>query len=373
MKRQKSDERVLPLGPVLESAVMGALISGKLSLKSVKAMELSKIGQAFYKVMREHGEQVSLKTLKIAATEVHGIEKDELKEYIDGLVLDSDIASTLQTLRRKRVVNSLVNEATQQIASGEYSLLPMRSILDAHHEERQKLVAASEDMEHVTPPQGLAIKALPRIYAATPGIYGTWVIGGEPKAGKSTLTLQIALAVAKNERPVLYYDFELGAGVLKYHIDEALQGNKELIKRATSRLYIRSSIHTLESDLDAIREPCLVVVDSIQSVPASVAHRRESIESWVHKLDSLKQHGHHVIMVSEINRSHYGDPSGSAFKESGEIEYKADLACCLILPDPNNSSVVDFHILYNRHKKKRGLVAQLERVNSWWFKERGSP
>jgi hypothetical protein len=372
MKRQK-EERVLPLGPVLESAVVGALVSQRLGLKAVHREELSKIGQAIYRTLKENdGNKVSHKVLKVACTEVHGIDPAEYKEYFAELILDSDIEGTLSTLRRKRVVNNLVNEATLQIASGEYSILSIKGILDTHAESTHPLSPLSDDAEEAAPPQGLAVKQLQRLMQAVPsGIFGLWVIGGEPKAGKSTLALQLALTASKNHRPVLYYDFELGKSVLKWHIEQALGGDKDLIARATKRLFVRNSIHTLEQDLDAVKEPCLVVVDSIQKIGSSVQFRRESIDQWVHKLEALKKRGHHVIMVSEVNRATYGEPSGSGFKESGEIEYSADTAFCLTLPDEQNAGVVDLHILYNRHFRKRGLVCQLERHNSWWFKERG--
>ncbi len=121
-----------------------------------------------------------------------------------------------------------------------------------------------------------------------------------------------------------------------------------------------------------INEPCLVVVDSIQKVAKGLTFRRESLESWVHKLEGLKQFGHHVLLISEKNRAHYDEASMSGYKESGEIEYAADAAFDLLLPDPENSSVVDVHVVKNRHHKFHGHLTTMERVNSFWFKDRNT-
>lgn len=371
MKRKKGDP-VLPLGPVLESAVVGALISGKLSLKSVQRMELSKPGQAIYKILHDNdGKPLGLKTIKVACTEVHGIDKVELKEYLDGLLMDSDIASTLQTLRRKRVVNNLVNEATTQIASGDYSLMPLRAILDSHKADIKPLTPLADETEEPAPPKGLAIRSLPRLTEKSGGLFGVWLIGGGPGVGKSTLTLQIALSIAKRYKPVLHYDFELGRGVVRYHIHQALGEDQRAIKEATKQYYLRTSIGTLEADLEFIGKPCVVVVDSFQKIESSVTYRRESLDTWVHRLEALKRKDHDVILVSEKSRGNYKEPNLQGYKETGELEYAADLALDLVLPDEQDAGRVDVHITKNRHYKKKGLVCQLERVNSWWFKQVG--
>jgi len=372
MKRKK-DERILPLGPVLEQAVVGALVSGRLSLKGVRKDELSKPGQAVYKILHENeGKTVSLKTLKIAASEVYGIDKAEFKEYLDNLISDSDIASVLQTLRRKRTVNQLVNEATNQIASGDYDLSPLSHILENTQVERKKLSPLGDDKSEIKHPPALPIKSLPRLTAAVGGVYGTWIIGGTPKAGKSTLTTQIAVSIAKRYMPCLYYDFELGYDVVRDRLLAAFDGDREQYDIAVKNFYLRRSISTLEEDLVSIGQPCLIVVDSIQDLPTSSQHNVEDLGRWVKRLDALKHRGHHTIMVSEVNRFSYGTPTPKGYKGSGEIEYAADVAITAVLPNEEDPSTVDLFVTENRHFRKRGLVCQLERVNNWWFKEAGN-
>jgi hypothetical protein len=225
--------------------------------------------------------------------------------------------------------------------------------------------------QDIKPPEGLPIPCLTQVTEATGGLFGVWLIGGEPAAGKSTLALQISLSVGRR-RPVLYYDFEQGSSVIKWHVHKALGGDKHKIEEATRQLYIRHSMASLESDLDMLDCPCLVVVDSVQKVASSVTYRRESLEQWVHKLEALKKYGHHIILVSEKNRGTYGNASLQGYKETGELEYAADTAFDMLKPDEEDGSRTDLHITKNRHYPKRGFITTLKRQNSWWFVEEGS-
>jgi hypothetical protein len=182
----------------------------------------------------------------------------------------------------------------------------------------------------------------------------------------------ISMLCSALHRPVLYYDFEQGKSVLRWHVHQALKGDVKKIKQATRRLYVRHSLSMLERDLEMVNEPCLVVVDSIQKVAKGLSFRRESLESWVHKLEGLKEFGHHLLLVSEKNRASYGEPTMSGYKETGEIEYAADAALDLMLPNENDSSVVDVHVVKNRHYKFHGHLTTLTRENSYWFKDKAS-
>ena len=372
---KKRFERVLPLNPELEKAVLYALIHGTLSPQTVQIDELSKLGRvvftAFKGVSEGHQGPVRAKTVYLAATEVHNADAEELKAFIKTIEGGEipEIQAILSALSRKRVISSLVNEAAEQVASGDYSLLALKGLIDAQTHTRNTLVPLSAEMGvEIKPPEGIPIPCLPKITQATGGLYGVWLIGGEPAAGKSTLALQLSLSVGRR-RPVLYYDFEQGTGVIKWHIHEALAGDKTKIQEATYQLYIRHSMSSLESDLSMLQVPCLVVIDSIQKVASSVTYRRESLESCIHKLEALKKYGHHVILVSEKNRSHYGDASMSGYKESGELEYSADTAFDLLKPVEDDGATTDLFITKNRHYPKKGYITTLHRHNSWWFTE----
>lgn len=366
---------MLPLNPDLEKAVIYALMHGSLSEKTVQADELSKLGKivftAFKSVSEGNAGPVKAKTVFLAATEVHNADTQELRAFLKEIENAEipELGAILGALQRKRVITSLVNEASEQVASGEYSLLALKGLIDAQTHTRNTLVPLAKEMgAEITPPEGIPIPCLPKITQATGGLFGVWLVGGEPAAGKSTLALQVSLSIGRR-RPVLYYDFEQGTSVIKWHIHEALDGDRGKIQEATRQLYIRHSISSLESDLSMLQVPCLVVVDSIQKVASSITYRRESLESCVHKLEALKKYGHHVIMVSEKNRSHYGEASMSGYKESGELEYAADTAFDMLKPVEDDGGTTDLFITKNRHYPKKGYIATLHRQNSWWFLE----
>lgn len=376
MKKSREYERVLPLNPDLEKAALHAVMHGRLDPKCIKADELSKVAKPIYKTLVKlySGNVVPTRTVLATATEIYHADPTETKQYlkeVDGSDTP-EIQGILQTLSHKRIINQIVNEASDQVASGEYSLLALRSLLDQHGTARQKLTPLLDKIgkEKAGPPQGVPVPCLPRLTQTVGGVYGMWLIQGEPAAGKSTLALQVAMSVGRR-RPVLYYDFEQGESVIQWHIEEALEGDEGKIEEATKQLYVRYNLSTIEQDIASVEQPCLIVVDSIQSVSSSVMHRRESIDSWIHKLHALKQYGHHVILVSEKRRGTYGQPALDGGKESGELEYKADTAFDLLLEDEQDGSRVQFHITKNRHYKKKGLLGIYERVNSWWFREVG--
>lgn len=364
--------RRLPLNPELEYAALGAVMSGKLSLDQVAVEELSKYGQCVHKALSGldlHG-PVSAKAVFVAGSDLHGADPAELKAYLKDVAshVMPEVGALLDALHRKKTINDLVNEASDQIASGDYSLLGLKTLIDTHASPKNQLVPLLAAMNDAAPPKGIHIPSLPTFNDWLNGLYGVWIVQGEPAAGKSTLALQVSLSITQ-QRPVLYYDYEQGADVIKWHVHQAFSGNRKKIEQYTSRLYVRPSLSSLERDLEMLGEPALIVVDSIQKVAKSVTYRRESLESWIHKLEALKRYEHHVIMVSEKNRAHYGTASIDGGKETGELEYAGDAMFDLMLVDPQDSSLVEVHVTKNRHYHRKGMMVRLRRVNSWRFEE----
>lgn len=364
----------LPLNPDLELAVLCGIIDGDVQLEKVHPDELSKEGKYVYKAIKEFDKTktITFKAIFFHATEVLGADPAEFRSFLKSVEKAGvpQIETVLDLLARKTIINDLVNEASTQIADGGYSLLALKGLLAQHASDKNTLVPLSDDMHDVEPPEGLELPGLQSFNKDVGGLFGLWVISGMPAAGKSTLALMIGLLTSALYCPVLYYDFEQGKSVIRWHAHKALKGDAKKIKKATSRLYIRHNIGMLERDLEMVKEPCLVIVDSIQKVAKGLTYRRESLESWVHKLEGLKQFGHHVLLISEKNRAHYEEASMSGYKETGEIEYAADAAFDLLLPNPDNSSIVDVHVVKNRHHKFHGHLTTLDRINSFWFSDR---
>jgi hypothetical protein len=349
------------------------MIEGDVAVDKVQLDELSKEGTYVYKALKEFDstKDISFKAIYLHATEILGADPEEFRAYLKAVEKSSipQIETVLDLLARKAIINDMVNEASSQIASGGYSLLAIKQLLSAHSNDKNTLVPLSEDMEDVEPPVGMQLPGLHAFNKSLGGMFGLWILSGQPGAGKSTLALMISLLTSALYRPVLYYDFEQGKSVIKWHIHKGLRGNKSKIQEATQRLYVRHNIGTLERDLEMVKEPCLVVVDSIQKVAKGLTYRRESLESHIHKLEGLKQFGHHVILVSEKNRGSYDEPSMRGYKESGELEYAADTAMDLMCPNQDDTSVVDIHVVKNRHHKFIGHLTTIRRHNDYWFKD----
>ena len=373
MRHKQLQSPRLPLNQDLEKAVLCGIINGEVSVDKVHPDELSKEGTYVYKAVKEFDstKDISFKAVYFHATEVLGADPEEFREYLKSVEKSGvpQVETVLDLLARKAIINDLVNEASTQIASGGYSLLAMKSLITQHAHDKNTLVPLSEDMEEVEPPSGMQLPGMHAINKSLGGLFGLWILSGQPGAGKSTLALMISMLTSALYRPVLYYDFEQGKSVLKWHIHKGLRGNKSKIQEATQRLYVRHNIGTLERDLEMVKEPCLVVVDSIQKVAKGLTYRRESLESYVHKLEGLKQFGHHVILISEKNRGSYDEPSMRGYKETGELEYAADTALDLMCPNEADTSVVDVHVVKNRHYKFLGHLTTIRRYNDYWFKD----
>lgn len=363
----------LPLNVELEKAVLCGIIHGEVSLDKVHLDELSKEGVYVYKACKEFDstKEITFKAVYFHATEVLGADPGEFRSFLKEVEHAGvpQVETVLDLLARKTIINDLVNEASSQIAGGGYSLLALKTLISAHTHDKNMLIPLSEDMEDAEPPTGMMLPGLNAFNKSLGGLFGLWILSGQPGAGKSTLALMISLLTSALYRPVLYYDFEQGKSVIKWHVHKGLQGNERKIKEATSRLYIRHNIGTIERDLEMVKEPCLVVVDSIQKVAKGLTYRRESLESWVHKLEGLKQFGHHVILVSEKNRASYNEPTMHGYKETGELEYAADTALDLMCPNEDDTSVVDIHVVKNRHYKFLGHLTTIRRHNDYWFKD----
>ncbi len=102
------------------------------------------------------------------------------------------------------------------------------------------------------------------------------LIGGEPGIGKSTLLSQVASAVGTPDRPTLYVSAEESPQQIKLRADRmGISGASILLSSETVVETIKETVQNLQ--------PCLVVIDSIQTIatdtlssaPGSVSQVRE--------------------------------------------------------------------------------------------------
>lgn len=275
------------------------------------------------------------------------------------------VYQALSRLRRRAALVHAMQTITEQLERGVYdpgavaAAVTRHALPDPPVPLAQKL--ASGD---IRPPRGLSV-GFPSIQSATGGLIGLWVIGGETGVGKSTFALQVACTIARRY-PVLYYDAENGEEVLAHHLQVAHRGTSDW--SFTDRLYIRSSVATLETDVRLFPPPALLVVDSVQKFGYELGGKsyREAINALIRRVELLKRSGYSVILVSEIARASYGQVSNAGYAETRELEFSADLAAQLVLTD---DGAVEFHITKNRHRPHRGFVVGLTRDTDWSFQE----
>lgn len=155
-----------------------------------------------------------------------------------------------------------------------------------------------EDSDHERFSSGLA--ELDRVLGGglVPGCLG--LIGGDPGIGKSTLLLQVAASVAKQEGKVLYVTGEESLAQLKLRalrlgaLDERLVAVSEADTEAITNMI-------------AAEKPLLAIVDSIQTMyvqdiaspPGSVAQVREAAGRF---LQLAKGSGTSILLVGHVTK-----------------------------------------------------------------------
>jgi len=197
------------------------------------------------------------------------------------------------------------------------------------------------------------------------GIRGIAIMGGQPKAGKSSFFMQVSTEAARQGVPVIYYDFENGRQKIYLRTlcrlsrlsEEALREQEPdtetaaRTERAQAELrkmlfYFRVvtdrklSPDIMRRQIDFIKhetrlDKCLVVVDSLHKLPfKSLSERRTGIDEWLRHMESIRDEQRVAfLVVSELSRGVEGSysrmPDLGSFKESGDIEYSADNAIIL--------------------------------------------
>ncbi len=223
-----------------------------------------------------------------------------------------------------------------------------------------------------------------------PGLY---VIGAISSLGKTTFAHQIADKMASEKHHVLFFSFE--------------QSRMELVSKSLARISAQRNLHTTITSLDVrmngdmkeifdlrndyinmvgnyltvvegdflctaskIRETVqnyivrtgvkpVVIVDYLQIIPGNIGDKgskKDSIDENLTKLKWLsRSEAVPVILVSSINRSNYLTTIDfESFKESGGIEYTADVLWGLQLDIINDQS---FN-LEKELKKKRDKIRE---------------
>lgn len=209
---------------------------------------------------------------------------------------------------------------------------------------------------------------------------GLYVLGAVPGLGKSSLALQIASNVSAGGIPVLYFALEMNRnwitakaicrtdfmlnrqpGLSPSALLDARQARsfspaqwerldlaRERVQKDEANLYlyeqgpnmshighIQEAIHAFRNDPGRQNyrgKPLMVVIDYLQILaPKDGAFRasdKQVVDENVRTLCKIRdqEEGVIILLISALNRVSYNNPIGlESFKESGSIEYSADV------------------------------------------------
>lgn len=189
-----------------------------------------------------------------------------------------------------------------------------------------------------------------------------YILAAMPGAGKTTLALQMAATVAQKGYPALYVSLENDAtdlarktvcrfGEISYA--QALKGKVAPsvwrdgvadLAKLNGRLFLSTPRATMPDLADLIEQvtaqagqpPALVVIDYLQAWVKRAATLtaevgvREQIDRFTPALRAIgERYGCAVLTISSQNRAGYTAGGMGALKESGDIEYNADVTLTL--------------------------------------------
>lgn len=243
----------------------------------------------------------------------------------------------------------------------------------------------------------------------TRGIHDLTVLGGEPKAGKSLLTLLIAIENSLKGIPVVSFDFENSIESILLRIlsnrselserklakaledqdspefspDEFKRYQKGMtdLRKITERFFVKKDrdldkwkiIEVISYMRESFGETPLVIIDSLQKLPwrPDKSLRRDNIDGWIRDIEEIRDKTKATILVvSELKRPQkggngYSRPSLDSFKESGDIEYSGDLLLG-IWKDESIDDGVNIQVIESRHFIPEKKPLELRRITEFW-------
>jgi len=221
---------------------------------------------------------------------------------------------------------------------------------------------------------------------------GLFVIAAPPSAGKTTFAKQLADQVAElNDAPVLFFSYEQSAAELRIKslarltkqsgkpcsnesIKEGLAIPARIEEAAKAYKRFGKWIKVIEGDrqhtvgrirllaqmerMKAGKAP-LVIIDYLQILPVndpSLRDKRSEVDFLVSELRRMARDIEApVIAISAMSRAEYDKARMSGFKESGGIEYGADIAAIMTVEqetDDGSERTIALNIIKNRNGRR---------------------
>ena len=230
-----------------------------------------------------------------------------------------------------------------------------------------------------------------------PGVY---ILGGLPSIGKTTFAWQLLEQCADAGEHCLYISYEMSLIQLRSKslaralwlreptstltatqismggfnnslaaIISQFQNSKRDF-RAVKFTHERLSevLPSLDAFCDSLDKPPIICIDYLQRIPFDSKERRDGISNNVRLLKDFQlKTDSTVIALSSLNRDNYSAPiSFESFKETGEIEYSADVMWGLQLYCVNSSSgkIIDDRLRFEEAKKESPRKMQLKCVKN---------
>lgn len=232
------------------------------------------------------------------------------------------------------------------------------------------------------------------------------VIGAMPSLGKTTYFLQVASNIAAQGTDVFFFSFEMDSAELhaknvvrqsyltgnkyaRFSTYEVLRGevfnsagkaknyddcckklsttNKHLyVFEADPKMNINTIQRTVESYIELTGRIPVVFIDYLQMIPpiSEKLTDKQNIDKTLLVLRQMKNKGIPCFIISSLSRASYDAPiSMQSFKESGSIEFSADLALALdyeaMFTAPKQNGKVSIDLNAERKKDPRALVLTL--------------
>lgn len=230
-----------------------------------------------------------------------------------------------------------------------------------------------------------------------PGVY---ILGGLPSIGKTTFAWQLLEQCADAGEHCLYISYEMGLDQLRsktlaralwlrdrsttltaaqisiggYNstlldiIAELKKSTRDFraVKLTTEGL--NELLPALENFCASLDKPPVIAIDYLQRMPFPERERRDGISNNVRNLKDFQlQTNSTIIALSSLNRDNYSMPvSFESFKETGEIEYSADVMWGLQLYCVNRASgkVLDDRLRFEEAKKESPRQMQLKCIKN---------